>query len=66
MRQVASGWSDYLGEGDSVPLFWAGRGAGAVGLVGEVGVGELERLLEGRDPQRWTDPDAPRGCSRSA
>lgn len=60
MRQVASGWSDYLAEGQSVPLFWAGRGAGAVGLVGEVGVGELEGLLEGRDPERLWDRDARR------
>ena len=60
MRQVASGWSDYLAEGESVPLFWAGQGAASVGLMGEVGVGELERLLEGRDPERLGDRDAAR------
>jgi conjugative relaxase-like TrwC/TraI family protein len=48
--QVARGAEDYYaGEGES-PGYWTGRGAGALGLSGEVRDVQIVRLLEGRDP----------------
>ena len=41
---------DYYAEGGRAPGQWAGRGAEALGLVGEPEDGDLAALLAGRDP----------------
>ena len=48
VRQVASGWSDYLAEGESVPLFWAGQGTGAVWARQDGGWVHTEGMLAAR------------------
>ena len=57
LREVASGWTDYLAEGQTVPLYWVGGGSDRIGLQGEVEVGHVEELLAGKDPERLGDPD---------
>ena len=57
LREVASGWTDYLAEGQTVPLYWVGGGSARIGLQGEVEVGHVEELLAGKDPERLGDPD---------
>ena len=57
LREVASGWTDYLAEGQTVPLYWVGGGSERIGLQGEVEVGHVEELLAGKDPERLGDPD---------
>lgn len=58
VEQVAQGREDYYaGEGEA-PGAWAGSGAAALGLRGEVTEGGISRLLDGRDPRsgaqlRW-------------
>lgn len=50
VEQVARGQEDYYaGEGEA-PGAWAGSGAAALGLAGEVDEGELTRLLRAEDP----------------
>ena len=50
VEQVAQGREDYYsGEGEA-PGAWAGSGAAALGLSGEVDEGGLERLLRSEDP----------------
>ena len=50
VEQVAQGREDYYsGEGEA-PGAWAGSGAAALGLAGEVDEGGLERLLRSEDP----------------
>ena len=50
VEQVAQRREDYYaGEGEA-PGAWAGSGAAALGLAGEVDDGALERLLAAEDP----------------
>ncbi|MGH3093857.1 MAG: MobF family relaxase [Gaiellaceae bacterium] len=50
-HSVAGGLDDYYaGRGES-PGVWAGRGAGSLGLEGEVEEGELGALVRGRHPK---------------
>ena len=50
LSRVAQGIEDYYsGEGES-PGAWIGRGAGRLGLAGEVNAAELRALLAGLDP----------------
>ena len=59
VEQVAHGREDYYaGEGEA-PGKWAGAGAQALGLDGEVDEGGIEHLLSGRDPATGTELRTP-------
>ena len=48
-EQVAAGIEDYMGGRREAPGVWAGAGASAEGLVGNVTAEQIERLFEGAD-----------------
>ena len=49
-QQVARGAEDYYAGHGEAPGTWTGTGAAGLGLLGQVGDGELEALFERRDP----------------
>ncbi|NLT06625.1 MAG: relaxase domain-containing protein [Solirubrobacterales bacterium] len=49
-EQVARGAEDYYSGHGEAPGQWAGRGAGRLGLSGQISEGEVEALFERRDP----------------
>jgi conjugative relaxase-like TrwC/TraI family protein len=49
-RSVAAGLDDYYAGKGEAPGVWAGRGATALGLEGEVEEGELGALVRGKHP----------------
>ena len=51
MEAVAEAHLDYYAARGEAPGRWAGRGAAALGLSGEVTRDALESVLSGRDPQ---------------
>jgi conjugative relaxase-like TrwC/TraI family protein len=64
LEAVASGAEDYyLGAGEA-PGAWAGRGAAAFGLRGEVAAEELRFVMAGRSPAGEVLAEAPGGRRR--
>ncbi len=49
-EQVAQGREDYYAGRGEAPGRWAGRGAGELGLSGELDVERLKALMDGRNP----------------
>ena len=56
-RQVARGRDDYYSGRGEAPGEWAGRGAAALGLAGQVQAATFNALMAGVDP---SDPDLER------